>query len=86
MKSNYRNKFEGNMGCRYCLTGLEENYSHLLSCRTLITEDKLKLNAMKVNEFFLYGSVEQQKQIVLVFESIARKIEILKISNQISEA
>ena len=85
VKSNYRSKFEGNMGCRYCLTGLEENYSHLLVCRTLINEEKLKQNAIKVNEHFLYGSIEQQKQVVLVFECIARKIEILKTSNHISE-
>ena len=79
IKTNYRNKFRDNMKCRYeCGSQCDEDLNHLLNCSSLLFSDQLKEEASKVNASDIYGTIEQQKKIICVYEKIYRRIENMK--------
>ena len=72
VKSNFRNQYQNNMDCQTCKETCIEDENHLLVCENLKDEESVKTNFSKV-----YGSIEDQLQIVKVFKKILRKRETI---------
>ena len=72
VKSNFRNLYQNNLDCQTCNEICIEDENHLLICENLKNEESVKTNFSKV-----YGSIEDQLQIVKVFKNILRKRETI---------
>ena len=84
MKANFWTKFE-NPWCISC-GQVRETQGHLLQCPPLVKNLKyLSEKASNLNEDDIYGSLDQQIQIVNVYSDILEQREILKNQKNIED-
>jgi hypothetical protein len=72
VKTNFRNLYDNNLDCQTCSEKCIEDENHLLVCENLKNEESVQANFSQV-----YGSVEDQLNVIKIFKKILRKRETL---------
>ena len=72
VRSNFRNLHSNNLDCQTCNQTCIEDENHLLNCESLKNEESVENNFSQV-----YGSVDEQLNVVKNFKQILRKRETL---------